>query len=325
MVASLFTDAPKHNLALMKISTYHKERGDDVYLNFPLAPADYTYVSLLFEHSVSDFAGDFVGGPAYFDRASNSYSGMLLPEHIADCRPDYDLFHIDFSLGYSFRPCFRNCSFCKVGGMPQPDNAHHSIWEFHNSRFNKICLLNNNTFLDKQWRETFQEIWDANLTVVDENGYDVRLIDEEKAEALKQTKFTGKLHFAWDRMQDESAILSGISVLKKYKIRGSFYVLVNYDTTIQEDIHRCQVLKDSGFDFYIMPYGGSVEGKKFKRFCDSFMWRKYSTIAEAWKDYKPRKEAHPCAERPPQDTAETGSTAYNSARHESRAENNNRA
>jgi len=282
------TDAPKHNLALMKISTYHKQRGDNVYFNFPLMPVDRTYVSLLFSDSIGGgIHGDVFGGPAFIGGSHDRVFNISLPHDMENCVPDLELYKINYSLGYSFRPCFRNCSFCKVGTMQHPDTGHHSIWEFHDSSRNKICLLNNNTFFDKMWKETFEEIWDANLTVVDENGYDIRLLDEEKADALKHTKFEGKIHFAWDRIKDEKEVLRGLKILKKFKIRSTFYVLINYDTTEDEDIYRCQVLKDHGQDFYVMPYGGTVAGKKFKRFVDTFMWRKYKTIKEAWKNYKP--------------------------------------
>lgn len=287
MVINLMTDAKKHNHALMKISTYHKKRGDDVYLNFPLINADRTYVSFLYSDSINiGIHGDVFGGPAFI---GTSYDGMFnksLPLDIERCVPDLGLYKIDYSIGYSFRPCFRNCSFCKVGRMQHPDKDHHSIWEFHDSSRSKICLLNNNTFQDKRWRETFEEIWDANLTVIDENGYDLRLMDEEKASALKNTKFQGKLHFAWDRINDEKEIVRGLSILKNYKVIGTVYVLIEYDTTEKEDIYRCQILKDIGFDFYIMPYKRTVYGRAFKRFADSFMWRKYKYIKDAWSDYK---------------------------------------
>jgi len=258
VLINLLTDAPKHNHALMKISTYHKQRGDDVYLNFPLMPADRTYVSLLFSGSLDgSIYGDVIGGPAVCGRMDSPVFVQLLEPDIECCTPDPALFPIDYSLGYSFRPCFRNCSFCKVGRMHHPDTEHHSIWEFHDSSRSKICLLNNNTFQDKRWKETFEEIWDANLTVIDENGYDLRLVNDEKAAALKRTKFQGKLHFAWDRMKDEKEIVAGLECLKKHKVKGSVYVLVEYDTTEAENIHRCQMLKDLGFDFYIMHYVGT--------------------------------------------------------------------
>ncbi|GAI92594.1 unnamed protein product, partial [marine sediment metagenome] len=34
---------PFPNLALMKLSAYHKSKGDEVYLNFPLIQPDITY------------------------------------------------------------------------------------------------------------------------------------------------------------------------------------------------------------------------------------------------------------------------------------------
>ncbi len=270
MKISLLTDAPKHNLALMKISAWHKANGDEVKLNMPLWKADKTYASVLFEWNRDTFFADEYGGPAF----NGGYHGK-------EIRPDYGLYGLNFSLGYTYRYCPRKCSFCKVSYLEIPSSLK-SIWEFHNSRFNKICLLNNNTFFDTQWRETFEEIWDANLTVVDENGYDLRLIDDEKAEALRRTRFQGKIHYAWDRMSDEKEILRGLSLAPK----GVVYVLIGYDTSQEEDFYRCQKIIDYGFDPYPMPYNQNKQEKMFKRFINTFMWRKYKTLKEAWLNYK---------------------------------------
>lgn len=289
MKVNLYTDAPKHNLALMKLSAWHKANGDEVTLNMPIMPCDYSYASILFEKNRNVFHADEYGGPAFNDEC--------LPEHIEKMKPDYDLFptrnilnyhgarHIEnnhFSLGYTYRPCFRKCPFCKVPEMKQPNKEHHSIWEFHDPKFKYIRLLNNNTFFDSQWRETFHEIWDAGLIVIDENGYDLRLMDEEKAEYLRKTNFHGEIHYAWDRMQDEMEVLEGLNIAPS----GSVYVLIGYDTTEEEDFYRCQKIVDFGHHPYIMPYHQNKKEKRFKRFIDSFMWRKYPTIEQAWKEYK---------------------------------------
>ena len=297
MKVSLLTDAPKHNLALMKLSAWHKANGDEVMLNAPIFPADYTYASVLFENNINLFEANEYGGPAYVSmrlRDKNGYveDGIqrrnILDKDIEYIQPDYELFGLDYSLGYSYRPCFNTCSFCKVPTFDHPDIGHHSIFDFHRSNFKKICLLNNNTFQDPRWKETFEEIWDADLTVIDENGYDLRLIDDEKAEALKKTKFQGKLHFAWDRMQDEPLMVEGLKTLRKHKISGSgVYVLIGYNTTIEEDIYRCQKITESKQDVYIMPYKKTKQNMRFKRFMSLFMWRKYKTIEEAWSNYTP--------------------------------------
>jgi hypothetical protein len=273
MRINLYTDAPKHNLALMKISAYHKAQGDEVTLNFPLMDCDKSYYSCLYEKNIDLYCADQYGGAAFPQEC--------LPKEIEKQVPDYTLFPVDYSLGYTFRPCFRKCSFCKVPTMTHPDTEHHSIWEFHDPRFKKICLLNNNTFFDPQWKETFEEIWDAKLTVIDENGYDLRLMDYEKADALKRTKFDGKIHYAYDHLKDSYAIENGLRVVP----RGTVYVLIGFNTTEEEDIYRVQKIVEYGHDPYIMPYNQSRKEKRFKRFIDSFMWRKYPTIKKAWMNY----------------------------------------
>ena len=262
----------------MKLSAWHKAQGDDVLLNMPLWPCDLSYASVLFEKNKTKFKADTYGGPAF--------NGIRLESKIEGMKPDYNLCHIDYSLGYTWEYCPRKCEFCKVPKQKNP-KTHRSIWDFHDSKFKKICLLNNNTFSDPDWLQTFMEIWDADLTVLDENGYDLRLLDDEKAATLKRTKFKGKIHFAWDRMKDESQIIRGLNILNKHKIQNThIYVLIGYDTTFEEDMYRCQKLIDYGHDPYIMPYNQSEQERRFKRFIDTFMWRKYKTIQEAWNNYQ---------------------------------------
>ena len=282
MKIGLLTDAPKHNLALMKLSSYHKRQGDEIVFNMPLFPVDYTYASVLFKKNKNQFFADEFGGPAF--------NGAKLSKDVELQKPDYYLFNLNYSLGYTFRPCFNTCDFCKVPKMNHPDVEHHSIWEFHNSKFDHICILNNNTFQDPKWKETFQEIWDANLTIIDENGYDIRLLDDEKAQALKKTRFKGGYFgFAWDRMQDEGLILHGLEIAKKHKLLSHnthFFILVGYDSTEQEDIHRCQKVVDYGANPYVMIYKNTDRLLKFRRMMNLHYYRKYKTIQDAWNNYK---------------------------------------
>ena len=278
MRVSLITDAPKHNLALMQLSTYHKEQGDNIILNMPLEPCDKSYGSWLYSQK---YTCDINGGTG-FDCI------IKLPKEVMKCKPDYSLYGLDYSLGYTWRYCPRGCEFCSV---PSQHNKkeHHSIWSFHDSRFQKICLLNNNTFSDPQWQETFREIWDAKLIVVDENGYDLRLLDEEKVVALKKTKFSDYIHFAWDLIKDEKQIINGLSLVKKYRLatKSIVYILVGYNTSVEEDLHRCQVVHDYGLDPYPMPYnGGTKQLRSFKRFICVRGYRKYKNLTEAWRAYK---------------------------------------
>lgn len=275
MNVNLITDAPKHNLALMKLSAYYKAMDCNVWLN-GVGEFDYTIGSWLFSNSPKGPC-DYEGGPGI-----DPTRQLDFPEN---AERDYDLYNIDYSLGYTWRYCPRKCPFCIV---PLQGNSkdHYSIWSFHKDNFKKICLLNNNTFSDPHWKNTFEEIWKADLTVIDENGYDLRLLDDEKADALKRTKFQGCIHFAWDRLKDETKILSGLAILERFKIKSHVYVLVGFESTREEDFYRCQKIIDYGHDPYVMPFNKTKDEKAFKRFIDSFMWRKYPTLKAAWREYK---------------------------------------
>ncbi len=277
---NLLTDAPRHNLALMKIASYHRARGDEIALTSPQTPCDVSYGSWLFNQ---DYPTDYAGGPAV--------DPLVRLNGIEDFRPDHDLYDLSYSLGYTWRYCPRRCEFCVVPKQSNPKD-HHSIWDFHDKRFDTICLLNNNTFSDPHWFDTFVEIWDAGLTVRDENGYDLRLLGHEEAKALKRTRWAGYLHFAWDRMGDAEAIIRGLDMAHRYHLRRvGIYVLVGYDTTIAQDLARCEVIDWFGFDPYIMPYRrpgqrASQSTRIFKRFIDSRMYRRYPTMTVAFEAYR---------------------------------------
>ncbi|KKM82206.1 hypothetical protein LCGC14_1321910 [marine sediment metagenome] len=294
MNINLLTDAPKHNLALMKISTHHKAKGDNVQLNGIVGSFDQTYGSWLFTDSQKGVC-DIEGGPGIDPTIRlNSLDGVI---------PDYSLYNLDYSLGYTWAYCPRKCPFCMVPKQNNPE-IHRSIWNFHTFDYDTICLLNNNTFSDPNWKDTFEEIWDADLKVRDENGYDLRLLDDEKTDALHRTKWATPLHFAWDFMEDEEKIRRGLGLINKHKMRSTangVYVLTGFDTTLEEDLHRCQVIDSYGLTPYPMPYRESLEGKseeekikvgkklkglmKFKQFINLHYYRKYSSIKEAWLDY----------------------------------------
>jgi len=277
MKINLITDAKYHNLALMKLSSQHKKSDDQVYLN-QVGQFDLTIGSWLFNFS-EKHPCDIEGGPG-IDPA-------IRLEGLEEVKPDYDLFSVDYSLGYTWAYCPRKCPFCVVPRQKNP-KKHYSIWDFHNSKFKKICLLNNNTFSDPQWRETFEEIWDANLVVRDENGYDLRLLDDERAEALHKTKWATPLHFAWDLMENEKAIKRGLQLLKDHGLANTsngVYVLIGFNTTEEEDIYRCQIIDDYGLTPYPMVYKQTSKLKAFKRFINLHYYRTYPTIKEAWKKY----------------------------------------
>jgi len=270
-------DSKRANLAAMKISAWHKQQGDNIYLNFPLCNADFTYASILFNWTLDPIA-DLIGG--------SKYPHIKLDPEIDIMKPDYDLYpNIDYSLGYTYKACPRTCEFCVV---PKQHNeeTHYSIWTFHDPKFKKICLLNNNTLADPQCRETFQEIIEANLILKDENGYDLRFMTEEYANYLSKIKFDGYLHCAWDYPEHEKEILRGLVFLRKANIKNIMcYVLIGH-TTHKDNYYRVIKLKNMGIDPFVMPLDKHDSyQKQFAR------WVNHKAIFKTvkWEDYDPTK------------------------------------
>jgi hypothetical protein len=249
---------PFPNLALMKLSAWHKKQGDDVSLNFPLNVTDKIYASCVFTWHKPEELSPLIeyggGGLAEWD--------VVLPTEIEHIMPDYDLYNCDFSMGYTSRGCIRNCPFCKVRIKEGPLKPHAEPTEFYDPRFKKIVLLDNNPLASPNCIDTFKWLIEKQLETDYNQGLDIRCLDDEKIFYLKQIRVE-KYRFAFDSLSYEKQVREGIDLMLKAGInkrRLSFYVLVGFD---KDDgaIERMKILQSYGVDVYPMIYKGD-DGKE---------------------------------------------------------------
>lgn len=247
------------NLALMKISAYHKSMGDDVSFINTDNP-DLVYASVIFaknKHKVDGLkfyypnAKIVVGGSGY-DIDSN------LSEEIEVLKPDYDLYpKIDYSLGYTTRGCNRSCGFCIVPRKEGKFKIWHHPSKFYDKRFDKIIFLDNNILLDKnRFFEVCDFCIDHSLKVWFTQGLDIRLLDDAVASKLSELDTFKGFHFAFDNTSLEPIIRAKCNLLKEYgiKIRHDvqFYVYLDSEDQYQDAVYRCRVLKDLGTNPFVM-------------------------------------------------------------------------
>lgn len=253
---------PFPNLALMKLSAYHKARGDEVYLNFPLCQPDIIYASCVFTWNAKTQEGlspsALIGGSGIDPKAE-------LPAEVEHTMPDYNLYpNIDFSLGFTSRGCPRRCPWCIVPEKEGGIKPWTRIYEFWNPRHKRIMLLDNNLLAATSWRQTMEDLIREKLEVDFNQGLDIRLVNEENVAYLERVK-TRQLRFAFDDIAYEKALRKGIELMINGKINPrklSFYVLVGYlgDETA---IERMGILKSYNVDVYPMIYKGA-DGKEPK-------------------------------------------------------------
>jgi len=272
-VGLLDVDSKIPNLALMKISQWHKMNGDEVEHYMPLAHSlyDKVYASKIFNFSSgSDIQPDMTTGGTGIDLKIN------LPSEIDSMVPDYSFYNYPHNLGFTMRGCRFKCSFCVVPekeGKPKSSNTIAELWTQRDSDF--LMLLDNDFFGNPEWADRIEEIKEYNLKVSFCQGLNIRIISDRQAQALASVKFrnshntTKQVTFAWDQINDEKVIKRGFqrvvdAGIKPYQMQ--FFVLIGYDTTPEEDMHRVMMLKDWGCDIYVMPYDKTNPyQKRFKR------------------------------------------------------------
>ncbi len=248
--------------ALMKLSTYHKKLGDRVFFGKPCNP-DVVYATVIFQKHKADALGlskmftcpVHLGGPAI--------STEHLPDEIEHLMPDYGLYGLDYAVGFSSRGCSRHCAFCSVCKLEGDIREHAPFSEFVLPRHEKVLLLDNNFLMSPKCEEKLDYLLQRRLAVSICQGLDARLITKDLADKIARLrlynwKFTDKaLYTAWDRIEDEAEVLEGIDNLIEAGVKPRFirpYVLVGFNSTLEQDVYRWKKLWKRGVYPFIMPY-----------------------------------------------------------------------
>ena len=121
-------------------------------------------------------------------------------------------------------------------------------------------LCDPNILACKDWKNLLQQLIDSKAKVDFNQGLDIRLMTKEKIEMLNQIKIK-EIHFAWDKYSDKDIILPKLRLFaehskmhKKSAHTSIVYTLVNFDTTLEQDLERIYTLRDMGYWAYVMIY-----------------------------------------------------------------------
>lgn len=270
-------DSKYHNLALMKLSAWHKQKGDETEFYNPLFAKTYdrVYVSKIFtKFNINEC---YIPEDHYWAGGSGFSLKSKLPKEVEHIMPDYSLYNLNYSLGFTTRGCIRNCGFCIVREKEGKIKEHAEVEEFLNPKSNIIVLLDNNflalpshikklqLFIDKGWIMDFNQ------------GLDIRLINKENAKLLGRVKHYKQIHFAWDLMNYEKEFKEGLNILFKAGIkpyRIMVFVLCGFNTIFEEDLYRFDELLNLGVDPFIMIYGNvDRKTKEFSRWVNKRLYK----------------------------------------------------
>lgn len=204
-----------------------------------------------------------------------------LPDEIERLTPDYNLYDVEFissrirtriakkegilkkakmlcdmGVGFTARGCIYRCEWCLVH---RKEGLLHQVSEISNlinPRSRNLSLLDNNFTADPLFQEKASEIIQRGLRVNFTQGLSIKYLSELKAYTLSKIKRFSNIYYAWDEVDYEAEILKGIRVLSKYIAPSNHrcYMLVNFNSTFEEDYYRYKKLVESGVDPYVMVY-----------------------------------------------------------------------
>lgn len=266
------------NLSLMKLSAYHKMRGDDVEWAYPMARYDVVYQSKVFDDTYSSDI-DWIPQANKIIKGGTGYGlDNKLPDEIEHIYPDYDLYPElarDTAYGYLTRGCPRHCSFCIVGdkeGLRSVKVADLS--EFWNGQ-KYIKLLDPNLLCCRERLDLLEQLADSRAYVDFTQGLDIRAVNADVIDLINRIRLK-EIHFAWDNPeQDLTTDFGYYAGAAKHKPHGRFgtvYVLTNFGTTMEENLYRIYTLRDLGYDPYVMIYdkpNAPKEIKRLQRWCNN--------------------------------------------------------
>lgn len=279
------------NLALMKCSSWHKERGDMVEFWNGLKHYDRVYVSRVFDDTYSHD----VQYPINADEIIRGGTGYglenRLPDEIEHIYPDYSLYGIqNTAYGFLTRGCPRACEFCIVSKKEgRASRKVADLKEFWRGQ-RTIKLLDPNLLASPDAGELIDALAKSDAAIDFTQGLDARLLTAENIRQLNGVKVK-MLHFAWDFMRESDAVLAGLARYNKYgaikdERKKRVYVLTNFDTTHDEDLYRIYTLRTMGYDPYVMIYNkpsAPRNTKRLQRYVNNkFIWR----ACERFEDYK---------------------------------------
>lgn len=279
------------NIACGKIYGYHKLQGDEIIYPWNCEKVDKLYISVIFTNTRQMIKRNLpywetiakeivIGGTGWDDYTKAPYTITELPpeiEAVPHMKWTYEMYDIDYGIGFSTRGCHVGCAFCvvpKKEGLVEYRETR--VTDLINPRSKHIILMNNNSLAHKDFYEDIAEITQHGLSVHWDQANDITLVDSKVAEALSKVNYRGfdgekkQLYFAFDLMVRKKidpetggtvtydmmkVVPEKVKMLQDAGIPPGhlvFYMLLGYNTTEEQDLQRVECLKSLGCEIYPM-------------------------------------------------------------------------
>ena len=295
------------NLALMKISAWHKANGDTVDWYSPMfSHPDRIYASKIFTFT-PDYTDYYIGDPLPICGGTGYDVTSRLPEEIDRMLPDYSIYpSVDYAIGFLSRGCIRKCPWCvvpkKEGQIRRYTTIEIASSGYDLSRRKNVVLMDNN-FLANDLdyvREQVEASRRLNLRLDFNQGLDARLINEETARILSRVNWIRYIRFACDTQAVIPAVLDAMRFMRNAGYRKDFFIYFLAEDAEETHDRILRIMDgDQKVTPYVMPYRNldgdgeivSEETKHLARWCNKAWIRKTIPFHKYNPNPNKRKEA----------------------------------
>jgi hypothetical protein len=279
------------NLALMKLSAWHKAQGDSVEWWNPLLPYDRVYSSKVFT-----FTPECPYLPENAIKGGTGYGVMdELPTQIDAMFPDYSLYPgCDHAIGFLTRGCIRKCPWCVVPKKEGQIRPYRTWREIKRPDSRDIVFMDNNVLACEYGLEQIDNMAGKDVRVDFNQGLDARLITDDVARLLSKLHWIKFVRMSADTDAMLEVVLTAIDRLGKYGVKPwkvFVYVLVQ---DVESAERRAVALRDIGANPFAQPYRDfTSKADPPKELRDLARWVNHKAIfksVETFAEYKGRKK-----------------------------------
>lgn len=236
-IGLIAVDSDFPNLALMKISAYHKAHGDTVQWYTPFDQYDIVYMSKIF--SFTPDYGQWITNARHIEKGGTGYDiQSRLPGEMEYVNPDYSIYpSIDKRTAYGFltRGCPNKCKWCVVPRKEGNITPYMDVDAIAVNGRTNLILMDNNVLACQYGLDQIQKIIDKRYRVDFNQAIDARLITDDIARLLAKVRWIDVIRLGCDTPKQIGECEKAMQLIDTHRSKPMQYLMY---TMIGSDINE---------------------------------------------------------------------------------------
>lgn len=226
-IGLIAVDSDYPNIALMKISTWHKSQGDLVEWYNPFDQYDIVYMSKIF--SFTPDYGQWITNTKHIRKGGTGYDlYSVLPEEMEFVVPDYSIYpSIDNKTAYGFltRGCPNKCKWCVVPRKEGNIRPYMDVNDVAVDGRTNLVLMDNNVLASDYGIMQIQKIIYRQYRVDFNQALDARLVTNDIAKLLAKVRWIDVIRFGCDTPRQVEECEEAMNMIDSYRKNPAQYLM----------------------------------------------------------------------------------------------------